>query len=53
MNKYGIEAMKQEQAHIHSVSERLNIRRLQQKADDATAELREAQLRRQNRVMNS
>jgi hypothetical protein len=41
----------QEQKRINDDAERDNIRRLQRKVDEAEAELREAQLKRQNRVM--
>ncbi len=51
MNKYGVEADKQEQRRLDDVVERGNIRRLQRKVDEAEAELRDAQLRYQNRVM--
>lgn len=45
-DEYGIEAIQR-----NDVLERGNIRRLQKKVDAAQAELREAQLKRQNRVM--
>lgn len=51
MNEYGIKAVKQEQRRLNDVAERDNIRRLQRKVDEAEAELRNAQLKRQNRVM--
>lgn len=53
MDEYGINAIKREQKRLNEVAERDNIRRLQKKVDDANAELREAQLKRQNRVMSS
>lgn len=42
-----------EQKRLDEVAERDNIRRLQKKVGKAQAELKEAQLRRQNRVMSS
>ena len=43
----------QEQKRLDDVAERDNIKQLQKKVDMANAELREAQLKRQNRIMSS
>jgi hypothetical protein len=48
-----IDAIKKEQKRLNGVAERDNIKRLQKNVNDAQAELREAQLKRQNRVMSS
>lgn len=53
MNKYGIDAIKKEQKRLNGVAERDNIKRLQKAVTDAQTELRDAQLKRQNRVMSS
>jgi len=51
MNKYGIEAAKQEQRRLEEVAMRDNIRRLQRESDRINAELVRAQLKYKNWVM--
>ena len=50
-NEYTIEAVREEQERLYLAVDAQNIRRLQKKVNDAKAELEEAQLQRQNRIM--
>jgi hypothetical protein len=52
VNEYTIQAVQEEQARIRQTTGLQNIRRLQKKVNDARAELEEAQLEQQNRIMS-
>lgn len=51
-NEYTIQAVQEEQERIKQTTALQNIRRLQKKVNDARAELEEAQLEQQNRIMS-